>query len=202
MAHYDGELLVERIRDICRKKQISIAQMEKELKWSQGLISRWTKNSPSIGKIMEVVSYLGVSYEELLGEGDSEDEENDGRVETLFEKLYRTTEMGKLIWEVCDDDFDNIDVQSLLRQNENEGCKIYYTPYEKGFFLLILKREDKETMEIGVLRNHKARVEYQDPDTEEWLEELLELIDQEEYEEWNKLKTKYYVEQFMRTDFS
>lgn len=174
----------------------------KRLKMEPRLISRWTKNSTSIGKIMEVVSYLGVSYEELLGKGDFEDEENDGRVETLFEKLYHTTEMGKLIWEVCDEDFDNIDVQNLLRQNGNEGCKIYNTSYEKGFFLLILKREDKETLEIGVLRNHKARIEYQDPDTEEWLEELLELIDQEEYEEWNKLKTKYYVEQFMRTDFS
>lgn len=30
----------------------------------------------------------------------------------------------------------------------------------------------------------------------------LELIDQEEYEEWNISKTKYFVEQFMRTDFS
>lgn len=200
MTRYDGEALVERIRNICRKKQISIAQMEKDLKWSQGLISRWTKNSPSIGKIMEVVGYLGVSYEELLGKGDSDDAENGGRAETLFEKLYRITDMGKLVWEVCDENFDNIDVQNLLRQNE--GCKIYNASYEKGFFLLILKREDKETLEIGVLRNNKAKVEYQDSDTEEWLEELLELIDQEEYEEWNISKTKYFVEQFMRTDFS
>ena len=67
---------------------------------------------------------------------------------------------------------------------------------------MILNREDEELLEIGVLRNSKARIEYQEQESDEWLEELLELIDQEEYEEWNKLKTKYYVEQFMRTDFS
>ncbi len=202
MTRYDGEALVERIRNICRKKQISIAQMEKDLKWSQGLISRWTKNSPSIGKIMEVVGYLEVSYEELLGEGNFENEENSNKEETLFQKLYRTTDMGELVWDVCDENFNNIDVQDLLRQTENGNCKIYYTSFEKGFFLLILNRENKEVLEIGVLRNSKARIEYQEQDSDEWLEELLELIDQEEYEEWNKLKTKYYVEQFMRTDFS
>lgn len=202
MIRYDGEALVERIRNICRKKQISIAQMEKDLKWSQGLISRWTKNSPSIGKIMEVVSYLGVSYEELLGGGDFENEENSSKGETLSQKLYRTTDMGGLVWEVCDENFNNICVQDLLKQTENRNCKIYYSSFEKGFFLLILNREDEELLEIGVLRNSKARIEYQEQESDEWLEELLELIDQEEYEEWNKLKTKYYVEQFMRTDFS
>lgn len=202
MTRYDGEALVERIRNICRKKQISIAQMEKDLKWSQGLISRWAKNSPSIGKIMEVVGYLEVSYEELLGGDNFENEGDSSKVETLFQKLYRTTDIGELVWDVCDENFNNIDVQDLLRQTENGNCKIYYTSFEKGFFLLILNRESREVLEIGVLRNIKARIEYQEQDSDEWLEELLELIDQEEYEEWNKLKTKYYVEQFMRTDFS
>jgi len=201
MTRYDGEALVERIRNICRKKQISIAQMEKDLEWSQGLISRWTKNSPSIGKIMEVVGYLEVSYEELLGEGNFENEGN-SKVETLSQKLYRTTDMGELVWDICDENFNNISVQDLLKQDEKGNCKIYYTSFEKGFFLLILNRENIEGLEIAVLHNSKARIEYQEQDSDECVEELLGLIDQEEYEEWNKLKTKYYVEQFMRTDFS
>lgn len=200
MNHYDGEILVDRIRSICKKKNISIAQMEKELKWSQGLISRWSKNSPSIGKIMEVVRYLGVSYEELLGEINSDEEEEDEQ-ETLSHKLYRVTEIGELTWELCDKEFKNLDVQDLLNSNDETDCKIYSSSYENGYFLLIVNREGKGYLEIAVLHSIKGRIVYQDQEPEEWLENLLNLIDQDEYEEWNNMRTKYYIRQFMVTDF-
>lgn len=98
--HYDGEALVERIRHICKEKGISIAQMEKELSWSQGLISRWTKNSPSIGKVMEVIQYLEVDYKAILGEIAFTDESPEK--EELSERLFRATEMGNLEWDICD----------------------------------------------------------------------------------------------------
>lgn len=200
MKHYDGEILVDRIRSICKKKGISIAQMEKELKWSQGLISRWSKNSPSISKIMEVVRYLGVSYEELLGEIDSDEDEEDEQ-ETLSHKLYQVTEMGELAWELCDKEFKNPDVQDLLNSNDDTDCKIYSASYENGYFLLIVNREAKGHLEIAVLHSIKGRAVYQDQEPEEWLETLLNLIDQDEYEEWNNMRTKCYISQFMVTDF-
>lgn len=200
MNQYDGEILVDRIRNICKKKGISIAQMEKELKWSQGLISRWSKNSPSIGKVMDVVRYLGVSYEELLGEIDS-DEQQEEEKETLSHKLYHVTEMGDIAWELCDKEFKNSDVRELIDSKGETSCKIYAAPFESGYFLLVVNRENSGQLEIAVLHSIKGRIVYQDQEPGEWLEELLEFIDQDEYEQWNNMRAKHYIRQFMGTDF-
>lgn len=198
MTHYDGEILVDRIRNLCREKGISVAQMEKDLTWSQGLISRWTKNSPSVGKIMEVVHYLGVSYEELLGNSTFTDNNNSVQ-ETLSQKLYRVTNSGKLFWSLCDKNFENIDVQNLLEENEN--CKVYCTVHEKGFFLLIINHEEEASLELGALRSLDGRLKYPIQDADIWTERLLELIDESTYEQWDKIKTTYFIEQFMQADF-
>lgn len=199
MARYDGEILVERIRDKCKEKGISIAQMEKDLAWSQGLISRWTKNSPSVGKIMEVVSYLGISYEDLLGEGTPVNVNTD-KEESLSEKLYRLTEVGKLEWDLCDEDFANEDVQELVKQHIKGNCKIYCASYERGFFLLIANMEEADVLQIGALRNMRGHIHYIEQDNESWMEKMLKLIDQDGYEEWDKVKTEYYVNQFMQNE--
>lgn len=199
MSCYDGDILVENIRRICKEKGISIAQMEKELKWSQGLISRWTKNSPSIGKIIEVINYLNVSYEDLLGKIESSEyKEKDD--ESLSRKLYNVTNMGKLEWKIYKEDFQNEDIQELLL--EEDECRIYYASYEKGFFLLILNREGQGGLEIGAIHSKKGKIVYSLEDTDEWIEELLKIVDQDEYDRWSEMKTKYYIKRFMRTDFN
>jgi len=199
MTCYDGDILVENIRKICKEKEISIAQMEKDLKWSQGLISRWTKNSPSIGKIIEVINYLNVSYEELLGKIESgEYKEKDD--ESLSHKLYDVTNMGKLEWKLYREDFQNEDIQELLL--EEEECRVYYASYEAGLFLLILNREGQGGLEIGATHSKKGKIIYSLEDTDEWIEELLKIVDQNEYDRWSEMKTKYYIKRFMRTDFN
>lgn len=199
MSSYNGDILVERIRKICRKKGMSIAQMEKDLKWSQGLISRWTKNSPSIGKVMDVVHYLDISYEELLGDLDSE-ESILVEQESFSQKLYNVTMMGKLEWYIWNGQFQNEDVQALI-ENEEKNI-VYYTSFEKCFFLLVVNKEYEGSMKVGVLYTERGKIKYQDQDTEEWMEALLAEIDQSEYELWLDIKTQYYMEQFMRTDFN
>lgn len=198
MAQYSGAVLVERIRNLCKEKGISVAQMEKDLEWSQGLISRWTKNSPSIGRIMEAVHYLEVSYEELL-EDSAFTTNNNHAQETLSQKLYRLTNSGKLIWNLCDENFENMDVQNLLEENEN--CKIYYALHEKGFFLLIINCEENASLGIGALRSTEGRLKYPIQDADMWTEKLLELIDENTFEQWDEIKTAYFIEQFMQTDF-
>ena len=197
MSHYDKEALVERIRCVCREKGISIAQMEKDFEWSQGLISRWTKNSPSVDKVLEVIQYLKVDYKTILGELEYTDQGQAEKKE-ISEKLYYATEAGKLDWKMCKKDFENSEIRSLLKQNEK--CKVYGTLYDKVYFLLIINREEIGTLEIGVVRGSNGKIRYTEQGTDKWMEKLLELIDLDEYDIWDETKTEYYVNQFMQDD--
>lgn len=59
-----------RIKKLCDAKNISIATMEQDLKFSKSSISRWPDHSPSIEKVIAVADYLGVSIDYLLGRND------------------------------------------------------------------------------------------------------------------------------------
>lgn len=50
--------------------------MERAHDWSHGLVSRWVKTSPSVDKVVDVIRYLGVRYEDILGELHEEDHKN------------------------------------------------------------------------------------------------------------------------------
>lgn len=199
MAQYNGEVLVRRIRHLCKERGISVAKMEKDLSWSPGLISRWTKTSPSIGKVMEVVKYLDVRYEELL-ESDDEEDVGEDLEESLSHKLFVVTKAEKLEWIQCDDNFDNDDVQILLNSGGISKRKIYYTSFEEGYFLLIIEREEIE-LKLGILYSLKGEIVYDIDDNKEWLEALLRIVDSDEFKNWNELKTKSYISRFLRTDF-
>lgn len=66
-AAMDNELLVKSIRELCKKNNIAISQLESELNFGAGLISRWVKNSPSIDKIVDIANYFHVSLDEVVG---------------------------------------------------------------------------------------------------------------------------------------
>lgn len=198
MGHFDKEALVERIRCVCKEKGVSIAQMEKEFDWSQGVISRWTKNSPSIDKVVEVINYLKVDYVTILGELEFLDQGQED-VKEISEKLFDETEAGKIEWELCKKDFKHKEIQSFLKQNEKH--KVYAALYDKVYFLLILNREEVGTLDMGVVRGTSGKIRFIKQKTDKWMEKLLELIDLDEYDIWDEAKTEYYVNQFMQDDF-
>lgn len=195
MSHFDKEALVERIRCVCKEKGVSIAQMEKDFDWSQGVISRWTKNSPSIDKVMEVIHYLKVDYVTILGELEFLDQGQED-VKEISEKLFDETEAGRIEWELCKKDFKHKEIQSFLKQNEK--CKVYAALYDKVYFLLILNREEVGTMDMGVVRGTSGKIRFIEQKTDKWMEKLLELIDLDEYDIWDEAKTEYYINQFMQ----
>lgn len=63
----DNEMLVTTIRELCQSKSIAISQLETDLEFGAGLISRWTKSSPSIDKIVDIANYFNVSLDEVVG---------------------------------------------------------------------------------------------------------------------------------------
>ena len=58
-----------RIKELCEKKNISVAQIEKMAGIPAKSISKWDKNVPSFDKVQRVLDALEISYEEFMDIG-------------------------------------------------------------------------------------------------------------------------------------
>lgn len=63
-------LLYDNIKKLCRKKGISISELEKALDFPRSYICKWNGNEPGIRKVQKVANFLEVSIEELLEQTD------------------------------------------------------------------------------------------------------------------------------------
>lgn len=59
-------MITETIKTLCSYHRISIAELEKKLKFGNGTIRRWDKNMPSIDKITKVAQYFDIPQEDIL----------------------------------------------------------------------------------------------------------------------------------------
>lgn len=63
--------LYDTIKGIAEEKGVSVYRIEKDLKLSNGQISKWNKVTPYSITLYRVAQYLGVSIEDILEEGDT-----------------------------------------------------------------------------------------------------------------------------------
>lgn len=63
-------MILERIRDLCVDRNITIKQLERETGIANGAISRWANSSPRVINLKAVADYFGVTVDELLREED------------------------------------------------------------------------------------------------------------------------------------
>ncbi len=59
--------MLERIKNLCNRKEISIRQLERETGLADRTIGRWDTNMPSIDRVKKVAEYFGVTVDYLLG---------------------------------------------------------------------------------------------------------------------------------------
>lgn len=64
--------LYEKIKSLCDKEDITIAQLERETGISNGSIKRWVKSSPSVDNLKKVAKFFNVSVGFLV-----DDDEDD-----------------------------------------------------------------------------------------------------------------------------
>lgn len=62
--------MVEKINQLCKQKNLSIASLEKELGYGNGTIRKWDKSQPSISKVLNVANRLEVPINYLITEDD------------------------------------------------------------------------------------------------------------------------------------
>lgn len=58
--------LVEKIKELCKKKNMSITALEKQLGFGKAAIWKWDNHPPSIDKLQAVADYFHVSTDYLL----------------------------------------------------------------------------------------------------------------------------------------
>lgn len=59
--------LLNRIKELAKHKEITIAELERETGISNGQIGKWGTRSPNVKNIQKVANYFGVSIDYLLG---------------------------------------------------------------------------------------------------------------------------------------
>lgn len=112
----DNKVLIDNIRRLCDKHDIKITNLEKELGFGAGIISRWGKDAdPSLSKILQIAEYFKVSIDDIVG--------YEYIVHDKFiEKLISQTACKVIRW----NHYDN---------NQNESPKQYFEPsYESYIF--------------------------------------------------------------------
>ena len=59
-------MLYDAIKALCQKKGVTVGALEKELRFSNGLVSKWNESEPTVGNAKKVADFFAISLEELL----------------------------------------------------------------------------------------------------------------------------------------
>lgn len=79
--------LLNRLRDLCKERGITIAQVERGAGLTLTTIAKWNRITPGIDKVASVADYLGISIDELLGRSAPEISVADRQILELFHQL-------------------------------------------------------------------------------------------------------------------
>lgn len=65
--------ILERIKNLASKRDISINALEEKLGFARGYLYTWKKKTPGIDRVKNVAEYFNVSVDYLLGNTDDPD---------------------------------------------------------------------------------------------------------------------------------
>ena len=66
-------MLATKIRDLCRERGISVADLEKKADLGKNTIYCWNDSEPGVDKVKRVAAVLGITMDELLKEEEAND---------------------------------------------------------------------------------------------------------------------------------
>lgn len=93
----DIDLLSQNIKTKCAENEISISQLEKELRFGPGAIGKWKQSAPSIEKVAAVADYFRVSLDEICGIKKTKEEI------AFMDRLIQRTVDADITWIPCSD---------------------------------------------------------------------------------------------------
>ena len=79
--------MLEGIRKLCKRKGISMKQLEADIGLATNTIYRWDKNAPSIDKVISVADYFLVPMDEVLERNIGDISDNKRELLSVFDEL-------------------------------------------------------------------------------------------------------------------
>ena len=61
-------MLYEAVLQLCRKNNMTVSGLERELNLSNATIRRWKTASPTIANVMKVANFFGVTIDDLVND--------------------------------------------------------------------------------------------------------------------------------------
>ncbi len=134
----NNELLLKNIKELCKKENISISQLEKELEFSPSLISRWKDKNPNIDRIIDIANRFNISIDDLVGRK-PQWQKSDKYFLSILEDI---TDNKKIVWNIIDNNTDtkvgrprkNPIIDPYNEDSYNEVC--YFAEYNTGFIII------------------------------------------------------------------
>lgn len=129
----DNNMIVNSIKKLCKDKNITVSQLEKEIGLSQGLVSKWMNTTPSLDKIVDIADYFHVSLDEVVGY-----KQND----IFLNMLCDLTNNKKIKWFIVDknttEKVANIKKSFPFEAYDEEKYteKSYFIKYKEGFIII------------------------------------------------------------------
>ena len=179
--------------------------LEKALYMSPGLISRWTKTTPALDRILEIANYFQVSIDTLVG---NIDERNDDNVviNQLLSILYNKSLFSDITWQIFNSNDDNEElitkkISSVVKPNSMD-C--FYCNFNGGCFILTIIYDDgKKELSFYVLANSNSYPDLQCVHNErknirnEKLYELGHYLLKRYSKDLNRIKTENFINDFI-----
>ena len=140
----NNDVLLSKIRELCKKNNIAVAYLEKKMGMGAGTISRWNKANPSFDKIISIAKYFKVSIDYLAGyDVDYDDsmniDENTLKIIDYLMEMTPKVEENESFWRDYKVEqkveFLVSDLPSMNRDNEDMS-KLLYASDEIGYYLL------------------------------------------------------------------
>lgn len=89
-------ILYLRIKELAEEKNLSNAQIERDLDFSNGLISTWKTKAASSDRLLKLAKYFNVSVDYLLGKTDIREKGDTGEYFRLNTKGLNEEEVADL----------------------------------------------------------------------------------------------------------
>ena len=135
----NNEMLLKNIKYLCDKHNIKITNLEKELGFGAGIITRWGNNAdPSLSKIIDIANYFRISLDEVVGYNQNKNDE-------FLSVLIKITEEQIATWHKAENNDSVVQFCGLKIFREKEFTELqYHSQYNNGYFIIycFCSRED------------------------------------------------------------
>lgn len=84
--------MVDKIKELCKRNNTSIAEIERECGFGNGSIRKWDDTSPTVARVKAVADFLNVSVIEIIGNEKNLPKDGSGEItqqEFDFIRLFR-----------------------------------------------------------------------------------------------------------------